>query len=40
MYGKVDLHEDANLTIKVRGRFGEQGWGEWSPPASLVRITE
>ena len=35
MYGTVDLHGGARMTIKVKGRFEGQGWGEWSPPAGL-----
>ena len=40
MYGTVDLHGDARLTIRVRGRFVSQGWGEWSPPVGLFCFTE
>ena len=40
MYGTVDLHGGARMTIKVRGRFEDQGWGEWSPPAGLFCFTQ
>ena len=40
MYGTVDLHGDARLTLKVRGRFDGRGWGEWSPPVGLFCFTE
>ena len=40
MYGTVDLHGDARLTLKVRGRFDGWGWGEWSPPVGLFCFTE
>ena len=40
MYGTVNLNGDARLTIKVRGRFGDQGWGEWSPPVGLFCFAE
>ena len=35
MYGTVSLNGSAYLTVRIRGRFEGQGWGEWSPPVGL-----
>ena len=35
MYGMVDMQGSTVLTIRVRGLFDDQGWGQWSPPTSL-----
>ena len=33
--GSVRIDDDSWLSIRVRGRFGDDGWGGWSPRSSL-----
>ena len=33
--GRVGIDGYSKLTIRVRGRFGLEGWGSWSPSVSL-----
>ena len=35
LYGAISVHGNAIVTIWVRGRFGDDGWGHWSPPVIL-----
>ena len=33
--GTVDIDGLSTLSIRVRGRFGDDGWGDWSPVTGL-----
>ena len=33
-----NLHRFSILTVWVRGHFGADGWGKWSPPAGLFCV--
>ena len=35
MNGTVNVEGYSSLTVYIRGRFGNSGWGEWSPGAGL-----
>ena len=40
LYGTLTTYGDASMTVRVRGNFGSDGWGHWSPPVILVCIDE
>ena len=40
LHGTLTTHGDASMTVRVRGNFGSDGWGHWSPPVILVCIDE
>ena len=33
--GTVDIDGFSTVSIRVRGRFGNDGWGAWSRPTGL-----
>ena len=40
LYGTLTTYGEASMTVRVRGNFGSDGWGHWSPPVILVCIDE
>ena len=40
LHGTLTTYGDASMTVRVRGNFGSDGWGHWSPPVILVCIDE
>ena len=40
LYGTVSVDGDSSLSIRVRGWFGTDGLGEWSPAVSLICLED
>ena len=40
LYATVQLYGPGTVTVRVRGRFGDDGWGTWSPPMDFHCLDE
>ena len=40
LYATVQLHGPGSVTVRVRGRFGDDGWGVWSDPMGFYCADE